>query len=287
MFFSKPKPTPTAPVASDTGLRTLEFMARPFTRDDLQPLPEGWMIRPPDFVGVASGKAGTTWWYSLLLAHPRIKPNRLGLKETGYWYHHGLDMPSDAPIATYHEAFAAPEHCLCGEWSPGYLTYPLALDKLRQAAPETKILVIFRNPIDRFWSGYNQMLSLRLPHMNLDGQRAELFKKHSLLTAAARESLVAPDLQRLLGLFGASVLALQYEKCKLDPAVQLARTCQFLGIDAAFKPSKLTDKVHAKPHVLPALTAAQRGVLAAYFREDALRLCELVPGFERSLWEDF
>jgi hypothetical protein len=286
MWFSKSKPTqPATPSAS--GQRTLEFMARPFTRDDLQPLPEGWTIRPPDFVGVASGKAGTTWWYSLLLAHPQIKPNRLGLKETGYWYNFGCQPPTDDQVEVYRQAFAAPQNCLCGEWSPGYLTHPLVIEKIAVAAPDAKLLAILRNPIDRFWSGYNQMLSLRFPHMNLDGLRAELFKIHSLFPAAARESLVARDIKRLRELFDENVLILQYEKCKLDPARELARSYAFLGVDPSFRPPHLTAPVHAKPHTLPPLTGEQREWLSDYFSDDVIELSYLVPGFDRSLWKDF
>ena len=58
-----------------------EGMNRPFTLDDLKKVQQGWHIGPPDFVGVASGSAGSSWWYSLLLQHPQIVPNRLNMKE--------------------------------------------------------------------------------------------------------------------------------------------------------------------------------------------------------------
>jgi hypothetical protein len=50
---------------------------KPFSLDELKPLPEGWRVGEPDFVGVAAVKAGTSWWYSLLLDHPQIVENRL------------------------------------------------------------------------------------------------------------------------------------------------------------------------------------------------------------------
>ena len=34
------------------------------------PCPPGMTIGPPDFVGVGVPKAGTSWWFSLILAHP-------------------------------------------------------------------------------------------------------------------------------------------------------------------------------------------------------------------------
>ena len=42
--------------------------------------PPGWRTGPPDFVGVGAQRSGTTWWYRLLLDHPRIElPTERGL----------------------------------------------------------------------------------------------------------------------------------------------------------------------------------------------------------------
>ena len=52
-------------------------MKRPFIASDLTTLPEGWQCNEPDFVGVGVPKAGTSWWYSLMLQHPQVVPHRL------------------------------------------------------------------------------------------------------------------------------------------------------------------------------------------------------------------
>jgi hypothetical protein len=35
-------------------------------------IPDGATIGPPDFIGVGVHKAGTTWWWALLVGHPEI-----------------------------------------------------------------------------------------------------------------------------------------------------------------------------------------------------------------------
>lgn len=137
-----------------------QWKRRPFEPRDLLPVPEGYEVRPPDFVGIASAKAGTSWWYRLLLEHPAIKPNRLATKELTYFRHFGHRGPGPAAIDTYRQAFAAPRCCICGEWSPMYLSYPLAINYLAQAAPDTKLLAIVRNPVDRVRSFLNHALSI-------------------------------------------------------------------------------------------------------------------------------
>src|SRR5258708_7715376 len=122
------------------------FMQRPFEKKDMDKVPEGWKTSGPHFVGIGSGKAGTSWWYHLLLQHPEIKPNLLRTKELQYFCHFGPAGMDSVAIENYRQAFAAPENSICGEWSPIYLSYPLAMDHLAVSAPETKLLAIIRNP---------------------------------------------------------------------------------------------------------------------------------------------
>jgi hypothetical protein len=34
--------------------------------------PRGWVLGPPDFVGVGTQKSGTSWWYWLVCDHPQV-----------------------------------------------------------------------------------------------------------------------------------------------------------------------------------------------------------------------
>src|SRR4051794_6291809 len=47
-------------------------------------VPAGWLIGPPDFVGVGTARSGTTWWFRLLTQHPEVA-RAAGVKEVHYF----------------------------------------------------------------------------------------------------------------------------------------------------------------------------------------------------------
>lgn len=261
---------------------------RPFEGKELLPVPTGNQIGPPDFVGIASGKAGTTWWWRLLQEHPAVAPNRLKRKELCYFYHFGYHGIGSQAIETYRQAFAAPTDGICGEWSPGYLHFPFAIEYLAKAAPDTKILALVRNPVDRVLSAQNQQLSRRAQMLDLKGERLELFKIFSIFPSVMQQSALYAPFHRLLELFDRSqVLLLQYERCVQNPTVEIARTYRFLGIDDTFIPSGLQKRVNQKPYLLSKLTDDERMRIAEYFAEDVQTFVKLFPETDLSLWPDF
>jgi hypothetical protein len=268
--------------------RISDGLKGPFTEESLRPVPEGWEVRPPDFIGIASGKAGTSWWYRLLMEHPSVEQNRLGRKELSYFYHFGYREMTRHAADVYRQAFAAPQGAICGEWSPAYLTYPLAVRHLAETVPEAKLLALVRNPVDRVLSAQNQQTTDRMRYMNLDGEREYVFKTFSILQVVLFHSLLFHPFRQLLSSFERSqLLLLQYEKCSIDPAGEIARTYGFLGIDETFSPPSLTRRVNTTPYSLPKLTDRERRVLAGYFHDDVHAFAELFPEIDLSLWPDF
>lgn len=265
-----------------------EFLTRPFKLQELRPVPVNYDIGPPNFVGIATGKAGTSWWYQLLLEHPAVRPNRLRKKELDYFYHFGYNGINPKAIETYHQAFAAPVSCICGEWSPGYLTYPLAIDYLSQAAPNAKLLAIVRNPIDKLLSAMNMKLAGRAKYMGLRGDRAYIYKIFSLFPEVICNCRYYDAFRHLLNVYERTqLLLLQYEECAQDPATQIARTYRFLGLDESFIPTSLHRKVNKRPYIIPQLEAQEREILADYFSEEVFGLVELFPEINLSHWPDF
>src|SRR4029078_1133257 len=97
-----------------------------FTREERAPVPEGWRVGPPAYVGIGPGSTGTSWWHQMLLEHPQVIENRLRAKELNYFMYFSFRSPSAEELETYRVAFAAPPGAICGEWSPGYLGNPFA-----------------------------------------------------------------------------------------------------------------------------------------------------------------
>jgi len=83
--------------------------------------PEGMAIGPPDFVGVGVPKAGTSWWFSLILAHPDVHgPLR---KELLYFNRIFFERVrnqgcTDHDLEAYHHWFPRPPGAKTGEWNP-------------------------------------------------------------------------------------------------------------------------------------------------------------------------
>lgn len=264
------------------------WFTRPFKEEDFKSVPGDWIVGGPHYVGIGTPKAGTSWWNRLLLEHPQVKGHRLDRKELTYFCHFGFRGMDKKAIETYKKAFAAPAGCICGEWSTLYLNFPFAIDHLALTVPDTKLLALVRNPVDRLLSSMNQMLSLRFKYLELEGDRAYVLKQFSLFQEAVNYSLLYNPFKKLLDLFDRSqLLLLQYEKCRANPEAEIARTYRFLGIDETFSPLSLIKPVNKRPYLLPRLTPDERVVLKNYFSEDVAALGQLFPEIDLSLWQDF
>ena len=92
---------------------------------------------------------------------------------------------------------------------------------LARAAPDAKLLIMFRDPIERFRSGVPHRLGQRPDH-----------RLEAVTADAIERGKYATQLRRVLACHDAAkLLILQYEKCVADPAGQYRRTLGFLGAD--------------------------------------------------------
>ncbi len=278
----------TIPARPATPSRMVPGLLRPFDRSDFAPLAPGSRVGPPDFVGVGCGRAGSTWWWSLIERHPQVVANRLGQKELHYFLHFGWDGPNDEQIAIYREAFAKPAGSISGDGSFNYLTHPLAIQHLAKAAPETRLIAILRNPIDRFSSTYDMFQRKRLRWLGLEGERAHVTQICSLWDEAVTNCRVADGFRSIAARWKReAVLVLQYEKCALDPLGELARTYRFLGIDDRFVPNDASEAVNREEHHIAPPDREARARLAELFADDVEQVFESFPSLDRSLWTDF
>lgn len=177
----------------------------------------------------------------------------------------------------YHRFFPRPAGSIAGEWTPRYMLDPWTPPLLRSAAPEAKLLVLLRDPVDRFLSGIAR--ETRVAH-EIGGD-----VPLAVWIDALHRSCYATQLARVLELFPADrVLVLQYERCRRDPATELRRTYEFLAVEPVdYVPSRLTD-LAGRPTSQPAISATLRRELVATLGRDARHLTELVPDLDEDLW---
>jgi hypothetical protein len=245
-------------------------------RPPAPPHPGGWVVGPPDFVGVGTARSGTTWWDGLIAAHPDVARAPGVPKEVHFFDDRWADELDDQAIAEYHAFFARPAGKQAGEWTPGYMLDAWTPRLLRRAAPDARLLVLVRDPVERFRSGRTLAESR--------------FTVGSTARAAANAAfgrgLYADQLLRLWRAFPREqVLVLQYERCSDDPAVELRRTFAFLGLDPDAAPTiDLGVRVNASQGPKSALTPWQADVLARRYAPENERLASLVPDLDLALW---
>lgn len=111
----------------------------------------------PSFIIIGAQRSGTTHLYDLLVRHPNVYPSLI--KEVHYfdrhyekgheWYraHFSPDVAESADKISGAR--------ITGEATPCYLFHPFAAKRAATLAPDVKLIVLLRNPVDRAYSQYH------------------------------------------------------------------------------------------------------------------------------------
>jgi hypothetical protein len=116
-------------------------------------------VKRPNFFIVGAGRSGTTALWRYLREHPRVFMPRV--KEPRFF---ADDMPGlmnrVAALEDYLALFkdATDEHVAVGEASPQYLYSKTAIRKIRDFAPDARLVVMLRNPVDMAHSAHAECL---------------------------------------------------------------------------------------------------------------------------------
>jgi hypothetical protein len=255
-------------------------------RGDYAPWEDGFDFTPPDpghgevtgapdFVGVGMQKAGTSWWYELIVDHPGVFHRPDIPKERHYLSRFCVEPFGAEEVRRYHGWFPRPVGTMTGEWTPDYLAYPWVAPILVEAAPEAKLLVLVRDPVERFRSGLSFRRQMGAPATS------------ATVADAVRQGFTARWLRHLYEYVPPSrVLVQQYEQCRADPAGQLAITYAFLGLDP-FRPSDLRREVNVSSGTKIAIDPSAARRLVDLYRADVDDLAAQVPTLDLALWPNF
>jgi len=242
------------------------------------PPPAGWHVAPPDFIGVGTARSGTTWWDELIHAHPDVARAAGVPKEVHYFDRFWQGQCSDQEVARYHAFFARPEGKLAGEWTPGYMLDVWTPPLLLRAAPDSRLLVLLRDPVERFRSGRtlaeNRLTVGATPR--------------AAANAGFQRGVYADQLLRLWKIFPRSrVLVLQYERCVREPTAELRRTFAFLGLEPSAADSlEVARVVNESRGPKVSFSNEQRDMLVRRYAPENRRLAALLPeDLDLSLWQ--
>ncbi len=241
-----------------------------------------WPTGPPDFVGVGTPRSGSTWWFDILCCHPRVTPPTSTRKELHFFAATRSGSAGDPAVlrSRYASYFPRLDGTVTGEWTPVYLYDEPTLRALATAAPQAGVLVILRDPLARLRSALNRL-----------SQRAAERGRELDPGAAEQEigrSLYGEHLERLLRYVPRDrLLVLQLERCLADPGGELARTAEFLGLEAC-RPDAA--KVAARPNRRSCThppSAELEAAASPRLRDDAERLARrLQRDIDLSRWSE-
>jgi hypothetical protein len=239
---------------------------------------DGIQTGPPDFVGVGIQRCGTTRWYDLISAHPEVL-GTAGPKELHYFDRFFAGGCSEEQLARYHDYFPKHRPGKTGEWTPVYASAPWIPPLLAAAAPQARLLVLLRDPVERYLSGLQhvaerarRMGTAPSPHAPLEQLERGYYHTHmlGLLRHFPRER----------------ILVQQYERCTREPLAELRRTFEFIGVqDAGYAPD-----LGARPQHQPSKPTLEDGTRRAYvefYEQEVGRLLEAFPELDVTLWPNF
>jgi len=187
----------------------------------------------PNFIGIGAQKCASTWLYKMLDAHPESGVSEK--KEIDFFskfYDHGYQW--------YESQFA---HCVglkaVGEISPSYLCDPSAPGRIKKYAPDIKILLSVRDPIERLLSNHRH--EVRAGHLASDDLSVASGIANNPMYI--EQGLYAKHLEHWLQHFSRDQLCVVLmEDVKADPEGAARQVYEFLGLDAGFVPEKPAEK---------------------------------------------
>ncbi|MBX2846055.1 MAG: sulfotransferase domain-containing protein [Saprospiraceae bacterium] len=102
----------------------------------------------PDFIIIGVQKGGTSSLYYYLSQHPQVKVS--AKKEI-----HFFNLWFDKGLRWYKHFFPfRKKGILTGEATPAYLMHPKAAQRIKATCPNAKLIVLFREPLQRAYSNF-------------------------------------------------------------------------------------------------------------------------------------
>lgn len=244
----------------------------------------------PDFIVLGVQKGGTTSLYRYICEHPQIEPALL--KEVQYYTNHFAKGKSWYRSNFPYRSELRARNAITGEATPYYIFHPHALERIRQTAPNAKLLIMLRNPIDRAMSHYHFEVRLGLEDLPLkealqqeearieaDYQRMLTDKSYVGFAhqhySYKQRGIYIDQIKPYYDVFGPDqILLLQSEEFFDDTARVMAEVYAFLGVNSTFVPENLAPRNAGRYSA--EIDAGLQQYLGDYFAPHNLRLYDFL-----------
>ena len=245
----------------------------------------------PDFIIIGAMKCGTTSLYYDICEHPCTLPaayDEIGFFDSNFhlglnWYRSMFPRKKQIENIRKKEGMA-----ITGEDTPFYFWNPLAAKRMQKILPNAKLIVILRNPIDRAYSQYQDVVS-REPNYtsfetivkneismqetypnSITEENFEVFnKKDSYLL----KGIYVEQLKIWTKLFSEkNILILSTETLNSEPIATLKSVFQYLNLPYY----KIKNPQHQKQKKYDPMNPKTRKLLIEFFKPHNERLFKLI-----------
>ena len=244
----------------------------------------------PTFLIIGAQKSATRWLRTNLGAHPDVFTPR---SELDFW--NVERRAKRGNLDWYRAKFEGWNgEPVIGEATPGYMIWrhhpARVARRIKRLSPDTRLLAILRNPIDRANSAMiHHIRRGRLPA----GSRLVDVARERRPSQRDRLCLVSggwygASLEPFHEAFGDALLILWQEELKVDSQAVYETALRHIGAASGFRPPDLSQVVFSNRRGRDAgrfeLSLAERLEMWEYFRKDVARLERLID-VDLSRWE--
>lgn len=214
----------------------------------------GSSTKVPNFLIIGAAKCGTTSLYRYLAQHPQVY-----MSPRKHMRHFAFEVEcppfrGPAPLGratpyavadadSYHALFdGATDETAIGEASHSYLYQAQAAGRIKEYAPDMKLIAVLRNPAERAFSHYRQLI--RNGRETISDFVRALEEEETRVSDGwwpdfhyAHIGLYHRQLERYFELFGRDRIRVYlYEDLRDDPAGMMRDIFEFLEVDDSFIP---------------------------------------------------
>jgi len=202
----------------------------------------------PHFIIFGVARCGTTSLYNYLTQHPKVAAATA--KEVSffdYHFHQGRSWYTQHfPLRIHHYY---DKQLVTGEATPSYMHHPLVPGRIKEWLPTVKLILLLRNPVDRAYSHYCQIVNTgreTLPFdiaVRLQLAERDFFMQEQVLTnekyfrrvyypdAYISKSVYIENIKRWFNTFPqAQILVVKNEELATQPEIVFQTVLQFLEL---------------------------------------------------------
>lgn len=185
------------------------------------------------FIGIGSGKSGSTWLFENIREHPEIC-NR-NPKEIRFF-----DLHYDRGFNWYSKQFYECDSLILGEFSVQYMLNDKVPIRIKEFYPNIRLIAILRNPIHRIYSDYNH--SIRKGDISGDTSFRNYIENKENLDSAEYYKQLIPYYNNF---DSEQIIIIILENAIKNPSAMYEDVLKHIGVnDLKFIPKNIREKVN-------------------------------------------